>query len=320
MNDEYSIFETFAKALIPKKKISDDSNIGLYGTVYVDKSTGKKYVDLDGSSNRTPIYEAMDAENGDRVITSIKDHKLVLTGNLSSPASARKATGVSKPVNVGSMIGNLSDSGDPNGTYIIFQEDSALICEKNDSVNSRVLAKISFSDFDIKVNEPSCFKINGKPFTEYIEDAVTENVSQTKEAVYWTMSMKYQNGNCSETDTTETTRFVTHFRSHYLVEYFFSFTFNKLLTKDLRIIVTPIMVHDNGLITIMDQSTELVIPKNIITTVGQHIRLNFVKQFWNASGEWRPSLHFRNNLQLNNGGDLVGNDFQTTISLNALEL
>ena len=61
-----------------------ESNISLYGTAY--KSGDGFVVELDGSSVRTPATTTMDIQNGDRVVVMEKDHKLVITGNVTTPA------------------------------------------------------------------------------------------------------------------------------------------------------------------------------------------------------------------------------------------
>lgn len=60
-----------------------------YGTVV--KNGDIVYVKIDGTDVLTPVSMAMDAENGDRVIVTIKNHSAVVTGNITSPASARTA-------------------------------------------------------------------------------------------------------------------------------------------------------------------------------------------------------------------------------------
>lgn len=175
------LLSKFAKVIVQTGSEKKKQNIGLYGTVVVDEETNQKYVQLDGAPNRTPIYEAMDARNGDRIIASIKDHKLVLTGNLTAPASARSATDLSKPINVGSMIGNLTDEGEPQGAYIIFQEDRALICLKNEEVDSIVIGEFSLEglrikkdlgstsgELNLKVADISKLTINKIPFMDYV--------------------------------------------------------------------------------------------------------------------------------------------------------
>lgn len=55
--------------------------------------TGKgdaKYVQLDGSAVATPISEVVDAQEGDRVLVSIENHRAVIVGNFTFSPSARQ--------------------------------------------------------------------------------------------------------------------------------------------------------------------------------------------------------------------------------------
>lgn len=55
--------------------------------------TGKgdaKYVQLDGSTVATPISEVVDAQEGDRVLVSIENHRAVIVGNFTFSPSARQ--------------------------------------------------------------------------------------------------------------------------------------------------------------------------------------------------------------------------------------
>lgn len=56
-----------------------------FGTIV--EYEGSKYVRLDGSDLLTPILQTTYAENEERVTVLIKDHKAIVTGNLSSPAA-----------------------------------------------------------------------------------------------------------------------------------------------------------------------------------------------------------------------------------------
>lgn len=81
--------DQFAKLVNTDKTKSVSDNL-VYGTVKA-YSDGTKAVILDGSSIATPFETVTDAEDGDRVIVTIKNHKAVVTGNLSSPAARTDA-------------------------------------------------------------------------------------------------------------------------------------------------------------------------------------------------------------------------------------
>lgn len=87
MSISNSLAKDFAK--IVNQKTNDKPIINLYGTLVTDGN--KKFVLIDGSQKLTPILEATEAEAGDRVLVSIENHKAVVMGNFTHPASARKA-------------------------------------------------------------------------------------------------------------------------------------------------------------------------------------------------------------------------------------
>ena len=83
LSDE--IINAFIKTLPNGEKDNSNGYELYYGTVKV--SNGKTSVILDGSHVETPLnYLTMGAENGDRVTCIIKDHSLIVTGNLTHPS------------------------------------------------------------------------------------------------------------------------------------------------------------------------------------------------------------------------------------------
>ena len=87
MNLPTKLVKDFAKIV---NDSSSEEKIGtqLYGTVKV--ITDKKYVQIDGSEVYTPIAEVVDAQDGDRVLVSIENHRATILGNFTYPPSARK--------------------------------------------------------------------------------------------------------------------------------------------------------------------------------------------------------------------------------------
>lgn len=91
------LISQFAKLVKEEKK--PDNGTVVYGKIIVD-SDGQKYVQLDGSDEKTPITEKEDdlskdssttyVQNGDRVSVMIKNHTATVTGNVSSPASNKE--------------------------------------------------------------------------------------------------------------------------------------------------------------------------------------------------------------------------------------
>ena len=56
-----------------------------YGTAKIQNGT--VFVKIDGSDRLTPVQTAVDVEDDERVIVSVKDHSVTITGNTSSPAA-----------------------------------------------------------------------------------------------------------------------------------------------------------------------------------------------------------------------------------------
>lgn len=110
---------------------SSNANAGttIRGTAVVDGD--KKYVQLDGSNLLTPVSEAADIQNGDRVLVSIENHTATVIGNFTCPASARTASNFLKLMEEGLLVGNLDANGNPQGmssliapgTYYVVDED-----------------------------------------------------------------------------------------------------------------------------------------------------------------------------------------------------
>ena len=73
----------FAKSTNDKKTASSESTV--YGTVRIEGD--KKYVQIDGSSIKTPVNTTSDISDGDRVIVLIKNHEATIIGNVSSPSA-----------------------------------------------------------------------------------------------------------------------------------------------------------------------------------------------------------------------------------------
>lgn len=76
------LISQFVKATNDNSK--DKSERTVYGTI-VD-SDGKRYVQLDGSDQLTPILSTSDFSTDDRVIVLIKNHTATVIGNITSPA------------------------------------------------------------------------------------------------------------------------------------------------------------------------------------------------------------------------------------------
>lgn len=116
MNLPQSLLDEFAKVTNDTTPTNTEKTV--YGTYSVNQN-GKAFVMLDGAQSATPVANAMDAKTGDRVAVMIKDHKAVVMGNLTMPASARTATGYMQFKNEGLVVGALDNSGNPTGPYVV---------------------------------------------------------------------------------------------------------------------------------------------------------------------------------------------------------
>lgn len=82
-----SLVKKFSKSVTQP----DNSNVETYirGTIKVIGD--KKFVQLDGSEQMTPVSEVTDAQDGDRVLVTIEKHMATVIGNYTYPPSARVA-------------------------------------------------------------------------------------------------------------------------------------------------------------------------------------------------------------------------------------
>ena len=96
MGVSYDLISEFVKITNDKK---DDKKEGtVYATVV--GGTEDKYVRIDGSDLLTPMDTTTDIEDGERVTLMIKDHKAIVTGNVTTPsASTTKVHKVAESVN-----------------------------------------------------------------------------------------------------------------------------------------------------------------------------------------------------------------------------
>lgn len=116
MNFSENMLIDFARAVKTDDKKSD---VTLLGEVMglVDAQTAA--VRLDGSNENTLCQIAAVVDVGDRVTVLIKDHKAILTGNISNPASANDESKFIRIDSQGNfVIGTIDEHGDPRGFYI----------------------------------------------------------------------------------------------------------------------------------------------------------------------------------------------------------
>lgn len=97
---------------IKKSVENQNGEVYIKGTIHSKDSNGNISVVLDGTDNPIPVTTAMDAEPNDRVMVMIKNHEATITGNLTSPASARTASKYMKLEASGLKIGDLENNPD----------------------------------------------------------------------------------------------------------------------------------------------------------------------------------------------------------------
>lgn len=79
------LISQFAKLANTNPKNEPKTESTAYGTAKIQN--GSTYVKIDGSDILTPANTAADVKDGERVIVSVKDHQVTITGNTSSPAA-----------------------------------------------------------------------------------------------------------------------------------------------------------------------------------------------------------------------------------------
>ena len=106
-----SLIKSFVKAT--NDSSDNHTSTSIRGTAVV--TDNKKYVRLDSSEQLTPISEATDVQNGDRVLVTIEDHVATVIGNYTCPASSRTASNYLKHTDEGLLLGELDEDGSPKG-------------------------------------------------------------------------------------------------------------------------------------------------------------------------------------------------------------
>lgn len=125
--------DQFAK-MVNADNPKENTDNTVYGTVKV-YSDGTKAVVFDGSNIATPFETVTDAEDGDRVTVTIRNHKAVVTGNLSSPAARTDAvkTNSEKIGEFNTVLSNKVDTDELDaqvGRINTLESDNATIKHK----------------------------------------------------------------------------------------------------------------------------------------------------------------------------------------------
>lgn len=109
------ILRSFTNSLKPDKVSSD---VTMFGEVKEIISPQEVAVQLDGSSVRTVATIATACQVSDRVSVLIRDHKAIVTGNLTNPSSSSESSYIRIRPDGSIVIGRLDDHGDPVGFYV----------------------------------------------------------------------------------------------------------------------------------------------------------------------------------------------------------
>ena len=118
-----NLINQFVKVVNYEKKESKESTVnGTYKVI-----DGVKYVQIDGSDIWTPVNSMVQADDGDRVKVSIKDHNATITGNITNPSASSTS------------VQNIKDTVDDNGNTIkqinnSIQQQNNSIIQLNNSI------------------------------------------------------------------------------------------------------------------------------------------------------------------------------------------
>lgn len=92
------LIREFAKNTKDKPEVNTEATV--YGTFRIQED-GSQFVQIDGSDTRTPVASTVECKNGDRVTVLIKDHRAIVTGNLTDlSASTTTVDGIKQSINL----------------------------------------------------------------------------------------------------------------------------------------------------------------------------------------------------------------------------
>lgn len=151
------ILRSFTNSLKPDKVSSD---VTMFGEVKEIISPQEVAVQLDGSSARTVATIATVCQVNDRVSVLIRDHKAIVTGNLTNPSSASSESSYIRILPDGSIIvGRLDEEGDPVGFYVRATDETYEISHVVDGDPTTIL---TVTDDGVEINGTGM--INGNSF------------------------------------------------------------------------------------------------------------------------------------------------------------
>ena len=107
-------FSDIIKSSAPKEKKQNPTVMGT-----VTDTEGGVFVQIDGSTIKTPAVTLVGVEVGDRVDVLIQNHRAVITGNRTAPAITRYGKTYTKLTDDGLVVGVLDDNDEPVGGYLL---------------------------------------------------------------------------------------------------------------------------------------------------------------------------------------------------------
>ena len=126
MNLQDDLIKSFTQAINPSggEKSGEKTVYGIVARIEKD-SDGHEHIKIkiDGSELETPATSMVKVGEGDRVFATIKDHSVVITGNISYPALTRIGNVYMTMTEDGLVIGQLDSDNNQSGYKILVSPD-----------------------------------------------------------------------------------------------------------------------------------------------------------------------------------------------------
>lgn len=153
------LISQFVKATKSEKQ--DNKETIVYGTTV--EYEGIIYVRLDGSDRLTPVSTTAGLKGDERVTVMIKDHKAIVTGNISSPSASEKDVEVvdQKVDEVDAKIGEFSEIVAEKATIEELNAEKAKI-EELQAKNVEITGKLAANEGEFNSLKAKDVEITGK--------------------------------------------------------------------------------------------------------------------------------------------------------------
>lgn len=112
-----NLIRDFASLLNDKRDKKERKESTGYGTAH--KSGTSITVTIDGSEIATPAASLVDVADGDRVMVSIKNHSVIIIGNVTSPSLTRLGDTYIVMTEDGLKVGKIGKNDQPVGAYLL---------------------------------------------------------------------------------------------------------------------------------------------------------------------------------------------------------